>query len=97
MIERIDGALFCRMVEHGSACISARKQEINELNVFPVPDGDTGTNMAMTIGTAAEEFSKKSYATWARRPTPPPTPCSGGPGGTRGSSSPCCSGALPRP
>ncbi len=62
MIERIDGALFCRMVEHGSACISARKQEINELNVFPVPDGDTGTNMAMTIGTAAEEFSKKSYA-----------------------------------
>jgi len=63
MIEHIDGQLFCRMVAHGAACISARKQEINELNVFPVPDGDTGTNMSMTIGTAAEEFAKKSYPT----------------------------------
>ena len=53
MINVIDGVLFARMIVHGSACINARKQEINELNVFPVPDGDTGTNMSMTIGTAA--------------------------------------------
>jgi len=60
MTERLDGALFARMVIHGAACIGLRRQEINELNVFPVPDGDTGTNMSMTIGTAAEELSGKS-------------------------------------
>ena len=43
MIESIDGALFQRMVIHGAASINAQKQSINELNVFPVPDGDTGT------------------------------------------------------
>ncbi|MGE9971201.1 DAK2 domain-containing protein [Candidatus Pseudoscillospira sp. SGI.172] len=59
MITTIDGALFAKMVIHGSACINAQKQHINELNVFPVPDGDTGTNMSMTIGTAAEELGKK--------------------------------------
>ena len=59
MITTIDGALFAKMVIHGSACINAQKQQINELNVFPVPDGDTGTNMSMTIGTAAEELGKK--------------------------------------
>ncbi len=62
MINTIDGALFARMVVHASACINAQKQQINELNVFPVPDGDTGTNMSMTIGTAAEEMGKKSFA-----------------------------------
>ena len=61
MIKTIDGALFARMIVHGSACINAQKQEINELNVVPVPDGDTGTNMSMTIGAAAEEMGKKSY------------------------------------
>ena len=61
MIQTIDGALFARMVIHASACINAQKQQINELNVFPVPDGDTGTNMSMTMGTAAEEMGKKSF------------------------------------
>ena len=59
MIDIIDGALFQRMVIHASASISAQKQGINELNVFPVPDGDTGTNMSLTIGTAAAEAKKK--------------------------------------
>jgi len=63
MITTIDGALFARMVIHASACISVQKEQINELNVFPVPDGDTGTNMSMTIGTAAEEMGKKSFPT----------------------------------
>ncbi len=62
MITTIDGALFARMIVHGSACINARKQEINELNVFPVPDGDTGTNMSMTMGAAAEEMEKKAHS-----------------------------------
>ena len=59
MVDIIDGALFQRMVIHGSASINAQKQAINDLNVFPVPDGDTGTNMSLTIGTAAAEARKK--------------------------------------
>ena len=59
MVDIIDGALFQRMVVHASASINAQKQAINELNVFPVPDGDTGTNMSLTIGTAAAEAKKK--------------------------------------
>ena len=59
MIDIIDGSLFQRMVVHAAAAISAQKQSINELNVFPVPDGDTGTNMSLTIGTAAAEAKKK--------------------------------------
>ena len=59
MIDIIDGSLFQRMVIHAAAAISAQKQSINELNVFPVPDGDTGTNMSLTIDTAAAEAKKK--------------------------------------
>ena len=62
MIDIIDGALFQRMVIHAAASIGAQKQSINELNVFPVPDGDTGTNMSLTIGTAAAEAKKKPTA-----------------------------------
>ena len=62
MIDCIDGALFQRMIIHASAAINAQKQSINELNVFPVPDGDTGTNMSLTIGTAAAEAKKKPSA-----------------------------------
>ena len=47
------------MVLFGSAFISQQKQSINDLNVFPVPDGDTGTNMSLTIGNAATELRKK--------------------------------------
>ena len=60
MIATIDGAQFQRMVIHGAASINAQKQSINELNVFPVPDGDTGTNMSLTIGTSAAEMKKKT-------------------------------------
>ena len=66
MIDIIDGALFQRMVIHAAASINARKQSINELNVFPVPDGDTGTNMSLTIGTAAAEAKKKPATTVAQ-------------------------------
>ena len=63
MNERITGALFKQMVLHGAAAITAQKQAINDLNVFPVPDGDTGTNMSMTISTAVAELRKTSPAT----------------------------------
>ena len=48
MSKEITGALFKQMILHGAAAITAQKQAINDLNVFPVPDGDTGTNMSMT-------------------------------------------------
>ena len=58
MNEQITGALFKRMVLHGAAVITAQKQAINDLNVFPVPDGDTGTNMSLTIQTAVTELRR---------------------------------------
>ncbi len=63
MNEQITGLMFKQMVLHGSAAITAQKQAINDLNVFPVPDGDTGTNMSMTIGAAAAELRKSNPAT----------------------------------
>ena len=62
MKNEITGALFKQMVLHGAAAITAQKQAINDLNVFPVPDGDTGTNMSMTIATAAAELRKSAPA-----------------------------------
>lgn len=62
MIHSIDGNQFKQMVLHGAAAITRQKQQINDLNVFPVPDGDTGTNMSLTIGTAAAELRKGSMA-----------------------------------
>ena len=61
MVKHIDAATFQRMVIHGAAAINAQKQLINDLNVFPVPDGDTGTNMSLTIGAGAAEMKKKSF------------------------------------
>ena len=58
MTERINGAQFKQMVLFGAACITLQKQSINDLNVFPVPDGDTGTNMSLTINTAGTELKK---------------------------------------
>ena len=63
MNKQINGALFKQMILHGAAAITAQKQAINDLNVFPVPDGDTGTNMSMTIATAVTELKKNSPAT----------------------------------
>ncbi|MBS1382797.1 DAK2 domain-containing protein [Flavonifractor sp. DFI.6.63] len=59
MRECIDGASFAQAIIHAAASINLQKQQINELNVFPVPDGDTGTNMSLTISTAAAELRKK--------------------------------------
>ena len=63
MIEKINGAAFKEMVLFGAACIAGQKQAINDLNVFPVPDGDTGTNMYLTIQTACGELKKAEPAT----------------------------------
>ena len=58
MIHSINGIQFKEMILHGAAAITLQKQKINDLNVFPVPDGDTGTNMSLTIGAAAAELKK---------------------------------------
>ena len=63
MNEHISGALFKQMVLHGAAAITAEKQAFNDLNVFPVPDGDTGTNMSMTIASAVDALRKAQPAT----------------------------------
>ena len=60
MYDQITASLFKQMVLHGAACITREKQAINDLNVFPVPDGDTGTNMSMTLAAAAQDLKKRS-------------------------------------
>ena len=58
MIQTIDGASFRRLICSAAAAVDNNCQKINELNVFPVPDGDTGTNMGMTLGAAAADLAK---------------------------------------
>ena len=63
MKERIDAAVFRDIILCASAALEQNRQLINELNVFPVPDGDTGTNMSLTMGAAATELKKRDFPT----------------------------------
>ena len=54
----IDAVMLQKMFLAGAGRIEAKKEWINELNVFPVPDGDTGTNMSLTIMAAAKEVGQ---------------------------------------
>ena len=56
-VKSIDAKTFKKMFLAGAASIEAKKEMINELNVFPVPDGDTGTNMTLTIMSAVKEVN----------------------------------------
>ena len=58
MRQTINGADLRRMIISAAASIELGKQALNDLNVFPVPDGDTGTNMSMTINAAAADLRK---------------------------------------
>lgn len=58
MRQTINGADFRRLMISAAASVEIHKQTLNELNVFPVPDGDTGTNMSMTINAAAGDLRK---------------------------------------
>ncbi len=58
MRQTIHGAEFRRLIINAAASIEINKQALNDLNVFPVPDGDTGTNMSMTINAAANDLRK---------------------------------------
>ena len=61
MRERIDAAAFKEMFLCANAALEENKQTINDLNVFPVPDGDTGTNMSLTMNAAAIALSKETF------------------------------------
>ena len=63
MHDTINGAMFKEMLLFGTVSIAQAQQAINDLNVFPVPDGDTGTNMSLTIQAAAQELKKIEPAT----------------------------------
>ncbi|MDR1821807.1 MAG: DAK2 domain-containing protein, partial [Oscillospiraceae bacterium] len=62
MVNTISGAMFFDMVQNAAAAIEINKQEVNELNVFPVPDGDTGTNMSMTMNAGAKALRELGHA-----------------------------------
>ncbi|HIY39174.1 MAG TPA: DAK2 domain-containing protein [Candidatus Agathobaculum merdigallinarum] len=64
--QKINGALFRSMVIEGALAIAEKKEQVNELNVFPVPDGDTGTNMSMTMAAAMAELEKLTEPTLAK-------------------------------
>ena len=61
MKDYIDAAAFKEMILCADAALHNNIQHINELNVFPVPDGDTGTNMCLTLNNAANELRKRSF------------------------------------
>ena len=80
-LQQIDAKMLSKMFLAGAKNLENKKEWINELNVFPVPDGDTGTNMTMTIMSAAREVSALGCV------VPEVTPVL---------SCPSCSVALPR-
>ena len=63
MKDYIDAAAFKEMILCADAALHHNIQAINDLNVFPVPDGDTGTNMGLTVNNAAAELRKKDFDT----------------------------------
>ncbi len=60
-IKTIDGVLLRDMFVTGTAMLEKNREAVDALNVFPVPDGDTGTNMSLTMNSAAREVSQKEY------------------------------------
>ena len=48
-MKQLNGVLYAAMIKNGAAALKNKKSEVNDLNVFPIPDGDTGENMFMTI------------------------------------------------
>ncbi len=60
-INRIDAELMVKMFKQGTANLNKHKEMVDSLNVFPVPDGDTGTNMSLTMNYAVGDMAKGSY------------------------------------
>lgn len=66
MAKMIDGEVYKDMILQAAAAVEERVAEVNALNVFPVPDGDTGTNMSMTLNNAVTELNKLESPTLGR-------------------------------
>ena len=65
MVNRIDGMMLKEMFASGAALLTQNRESVDALNVFPVPDGDTGTNMTQTITSAIKEMNSKRYTSVA--------------------------------
>lgn len=63
IMKHIDAVMLREMVNAGAALLEKNRDAVNALNVFPVPDGDTGTNMSMTMMSAVKEINAKEFAT----------------------------------
>ena len=63
--KRIDGIVLKEMFSSGAALLMQNRDSVDALNVFPVPDGDTGTNMSQTITSAIKEMNAKRYTSVA--------------------------------
>ena len=66
MAKMIDGEAYKEMILAAAGAVADRMEEVNALNVFPVPDGDTGTNMSMTLNAAADQLNKLENPTLGR-------------------------------
>ena len=64
-INKIDGMMLKEMFSSGASLLANNQEQVDALNVFPVPDGDTGTNMSQTIASAIKEISQKPYTSAA--------------------------------
>ena len=65
MVKKIDGMMLKEMFSSGAALLTQNRESVDALNVFPVPDGDTGTNMTQTINSAIKEMNAKRYTSVA--------------------------------
>ncbi len=66
MVNILDGELFANMIISGANNLYNNKSTVNDLNVFPVPDGDTGTNMSLTVTAMARDLSEKKNASLSK-------------------------------
>ena len=66
MTKVINGARFRELINYGMKNLILNRDEVNALNVFPVPDGDTGTNMVLTLQNGASAMNSKSLSENAR-------------------------------
>lgn len=66
IIKTINGDKLAAMIDQGAVQLAANAEYVNSLNVFPVPDGDTGSNMSMTLTSGAEEVAKYDHTTVAQ-------------------------------
>ena len=85
-LERLTASDLAAGVTSFRDALRAHQERINRLNVYPVPDGDTGTNMALTLEAVVRELAERTVTTWPASPTPSATARSWGRGATPGSS-----------